>query len=95
MPALTLGTRLGAFEILAPLGSGGMGEVYRAKDVKLGREIALKILPDSFTHDAERVARFQREAQILAGLNHPHSGAIYGVDDANGIHFLVLELVDG
>src|SRR5437660_193204 len=72
-----------------------MGEVYRARDTKLGREVALKILPDTFTHDPERLARFRREAQVLASLNHPHIGAIYGIDEANGRHFLVLELVDG
>src|ERR1700716_1264834 len=72
-----------------------MGEVYRAKDTKLGREVALKILPESFTHDPERLARFRREAQVLALLNHPHIGAIYGLDEANGQQFLVLELVDG
>src|ERR1700737_449399 len=89
------GARLGVYEIVAPLGAGGMGEVYRAHDTKLGREVALKILPDSFTHDPERVARFRREAQVLASLNHPHIGAIYGLDEANGQQFLVLELVDG
>src|ERR1700704_7067444 len=72
-----------------------MGEVYRAKDTKLGREVALKILPDTFTHDPERLARFRREAQVLASLNHPHIGAIYGLDEANATQFLVLELVDG
>src|ERR1700704_1994003 len=72
-----------------------MGEVYRAKDTKLGREVALKILPDTFTHDPERLARFRREAQVLASLNHPHIGAIYGLEEANGQQFLVLELVDG
>jgi serine/threonine protein kinase len=92
---LTTGTRLGPYEILAPLGSGGMGEVYRAKDTKLGREVALKILPASFTNDPERVARFRREAQVLASLNHPHIAQIYGLEEANGSQFLVLELVDG
>jgi serine/threonine protein kinase len=92
---LTVGSRLGPYDILSPLGAGGMGEVYRAKDTKLGREVALKILPDTFTHDPERVARFRREAQVLASLNHPHIGAIYGLDEANGTQFLVLELVDG
>src|SRR5438876_5019136 len=93
--AIPSGTRFGAYEILSLLGSGGMGEVYRAKDTKLGRDVALKILPDTFTHDPERLARFRREAQVLASLNHPHIGAIYGLDDANGTQFLVLELVDG
>jgi serine/threonine-protein kinase len=93
--SLTAGTRLGPYEILSLLGSGGMGEVYRAKDTKLGRDVALKILPDTFTHDPERLARFRREAQVLAALNHPHIGAIYGLDEAGGQQFLVLELVDG
>ena len=93
--SLTAGTRLGPYEILSLLGSGGMGEVYRAQDTKLGRDVALKILPATFTHDPERLARFRREAQVLAALNHPHIGAIYGLDDANGTQFLVLELVDG
>src|SRR6476659_8513727 len=89
------GTRLGACEVVSLLGSGGMGEVYRAKDTKLGREVAVKILPATFTNDPERLARFRREAQVLASLNHPHIGAIYGLDEANGQQFLVLELIDG
>src|SRR5438552_789988 len=93
--AIATGTRLGTYEVFALLGSGGMGEVYRAKDTKLGRDVALKILPDSFTHDAERIARFRGEAQVLASLNHPNIGAIYGLDEANGCQFLVLELVEG
>jgi Tol biopolymer transport system component len=92
---LTPGRVLGSYEILAALGAGGMGEVYRAKDTKLGREVAIKILPDSFTRDPDRLARFRREAQILAALNHPHIGAIYGLTEWNGLQFLVLELVDG
>src|SRR5947208_2324547 len=72
-----------------------MGEVYRAKDIKLGRDVALKILPAAFTDDQQRLARFRREAPLLASLNHPHIGAIYGLDEANGTQFLVLELVDG
>ena len=93
--ALASGSRLGAYEILSLIGSGGMGEVYRAKDTKLGRDVALKILPASFTNDPERVARFRREAQVLASLNHPHIGQIYGLEEANATQFLVLELVDG
>src|SRR5713101_1178172 len=93
--ALAAGTRLGPYETLSLLGSGGMGEVYRARDLRLNRDVALKILPASFTHDAERLARFRREAQVLAALNHPHIGAIYGLDEANGQQFLVLELVGG
>jgi serine/threonine-protein kinase len=90
-----VGTRLGLYDILSPLGAGGMGEVYRAKDTKLGRDVALKILPASFTNDRERVARFRREAQVLASLNHPHIAQIYGLEEANSTQFLVLELVDG
>jgi eukaryotic-like serine/threonine-protein kinase len=93
--SLTTGTRIGSFEIVAPLGAGGMGEVYRARDAKLGRDVALKILPPSVAADAERLARFRREARVLATLNHPHIGAIYGFEEASGIHALVLELVDG
>jgi len=89
------GARLGPHEILAPLGAGGMGEVYRARDTKLGRDVALKILPATFTNDPERVARFRREAQVLAALNHPHIAQIYGLEDASNTQFLVLELVDG
>ena len=89
------GVRLGPYEILSPLGAGGMGEVYRARDTKLERDVALKILPESFVHDPDRVARFRREAHVLASLNHPHIGAIYGLDEANGEQFLVLELIDG
>src|SRR6516164_7186133 len=91
---LQSGTAVGSYEILSLLGAGGMGEVYRAKDTKLGREVALKILPASFTNDPERVARFRREAQVLASLNHPHIAQIYGLEEANGTQFLVLELVD-
>src|SRR5580698_8859141 len=89
--ALTVGTRLGPYEILAPIGAGGMGEVYRAKDTKLKREVALKVLPDSFAGDPERMARFQREAQVLASLNHSNIAAIYGVEE----RALVMELVEG
>src|SRR5947208_7881038 len=72
-----------------------MGEVYRARDLKLGREVAIKVLPESFTHDADRLARFRREAHVLASLNHPHIAAIYGFEEVDGTAFLVLELVDG
>jgi serine/threonine-protein kinase len=89
------GSRLGSYEILTPLGAGGMGDVYCARDTKLGRDVALKILPDSFAHDADRLARFRREAQVLAALNHSHIAAIYGLEEVNSTHFLVLELVDG
>ena len=74
---LSAGTRLGPYEILAPLGAGGMGEVYRARDTKLKREVAIKVLPEAFSHDADRLARFQREAELLATLNHPNVAAVY------------------
>jgi serine/threonine-protein kinase len=93
--SLATGTRLGPYEILSPLGVGGMGEVYRARDTKLGRDIAIKILPPASVLDPERVARFQREARTLATLNHPHIGAIYGFEDSGATHALVLELVEG
>jgi serine/threonine-protein kinase len=93
--ALAAGTRLGAYEIVSLIGSGGMGEVYRARDIKLGRDVALKILPEAFVREHGRVARFDREAHVLASLNHPNIGAIYGVDEAQGQTFLILELVDG
>ena len=89
------GTKLGPYEILAPLGSGGMGEVYRARDSKLNRDVALKILPAMFTDDAERMVRFRREAQVLASLNHPNIGSIYGLEESNNLRVLVLELVEG
>jgi serine/threonine protein kinase len=92
---LAPGTTLGIYEVGALLGAGGMGEVYRARDTKLGRQVALKLLSASFTQDHDRVARFRREARVLATLNHPHIGTIYGLDEANGVQFLVLELIDG
>jgi len=93
--ALTIGTRLGSLEIIALLGKGGMGEVYRARDLKLERDVAIKILPDEFLRDSERVSRFQREAEVLASLNHPNIGGIHSVEEADGSRFLVLELVEG
>ena len=93
--SLTPGTHLGPYEILAPIGAGGMGEVYRARDAKLNRDVALKILPDTFATDADRLARFRREAQVLAALNHPNIGHIYGFEDSGTTHALVLELVEG
>jgi serine/threonine-protein kinase len=89
------GSRLGAYEVLSSIGAGGMGEVYRAHDTKLGRHVAIKVLGPSFVDDPERIARFQREAQILASLNHPHIAAIYGLEEAGATQFLVLELVEG
>ncbi|MGA9882468.1 MAG: protein kinase [Candidatus Acidiferrales bacterium] len=92
---LTAGTKLGAYEILAAIGAGGMGEVYRAHDSKLGRDVAIKVLPDAFARDSERMARFQREAKLLASLNHPNIAAIYGFEDSGATHALVMELVEG
>jgi len=92
---LSPGTRLGPYEVLSPLGAGGMGEVYRARDSKLRRDVALKILPAAFATDPERRARFAREAQLLAALNHPHIAAIYGVEETDAVTALVLELVEG
>jgi eukaryotic-like serine/threonine-protein kinase len=89
--SLAAGTRLGAYEIIRQIGAGGMGEVYRARDTNLGRDVAVKILPDLFTTDPERVARFTREAQVLAALNHPAIAHIYGLES----NALIMELVDG
>ena len=104
--ALTPGTRLGVYQITAPLGEGGMGQVWRATDTTLGRQVAIKILPDAFTSDPDRLARFEREARTLASLNHPHIAAIYGCEKSSpstpsagsgqaGLHALVMELVEG
>ena len=93
--ASQVGQQLGPYRILGALGAGGMGEVYRARDSKLGREVAIKMLPPVFMADAERRARFAREARLLATLNHPHVGAIYGMEDFQGQTVLVLELVEG
>ena len=93
--SLAPGSRLGAYEVVALIGAGGMGEVYRARDTKLNREVALKVLPDLFASDAERLARFTREAQTLASLNHPNIAHIHGLEEANGIRALVMELVEG
>ena len=92
---LTSGNRVGPYEILAAIGAGGMGEVYRARDAKLGRDVALKVLPEAFARDAERMARFQREAKVLASLNHPNIASIYGLEDSGATHALVMELVEG
>jgi serine/threonine protein kinase len=97
LPQMTLssGNRLGPYEILGPLGVGGMGEVYRARDAKLGRNVALKVLPAAFARDGERMARFEREAKVLASLNHPNIASIYGLEDSGATHALVMELVEG
>ena len=92
---LTLGSRLGSYEVLSLLGAGGMGEVYRARDTKLGREVALKILPDTFASDPDRLARFTREAQTLAALNHPNIAHIHGLEESGAVRALVMELVEG
>jgi serine/threonine-protein kinase len=93
--ALSPGTRLGVYEITAPIGEGGMGQVYRATDTALGRQVAIKILPEAFASDPERLARFEREAKTLASLNHPHIAAIYAIEKSTGQHALVMELVEG
>ena len=93
--ALPSGSRLGPYDILSPLGAGGMGEVYRARDTKLNRDVALKVLPDSFAADPERLTRFQREAQVLASLNHPNIAHIHGLEESRGVRALVMELVEG
>lgn len=93
--ALAPGTRLGPYDIVAPLGAGGMGEVYRARDTRLGRDVALKVLPAAFAHASERMVRFEREAKVLASLNHPNIASIYGLEESNGVRALVMELVEG
>ena len=93
--ALTPGTRLGVYEVVASIGAGGMGQVFRARDTKLDRDVAIKILPEAFAHDADRLARFQREAKTLASLNHPNIAAIYGLEESGGMTALVMELVEG
>jgi eukaryotic-like serine/threonine-protein kinase len=93
--ALTPGTRLGPYEILAAIGAGGMGEVYRARDAKLGRDVALKVLPEAFARNPERMARFEREAKVLASLDHPNIASIYGLEDSGGTRALVMQLVEG
>ena len=90
-----LGRQLGSYQILSLLGAGGMGEVYLARDTKLGREVAIKVLPEAFAQDPERLARFRREARLLAALNHPNIAAIHGLEESDGVHYLVLELVPG
>src|SRR5512145_3554376 len=101
--SLAAGTRIGSHQIRESIGAGGMGQVYRAHDSKLGRDVALKILPDAFAHDAERLARFEREARTLAALNHPNIAAIYGIEESTltsgetrrTVRALVMELVAG
>jgi len=90
-----IGKTLGNYQIASQIGKGGMGEVYRAKDQVLGRDVAIKVLPAEFARDTDRVARFHREAKLLASLNHPNIAAIYGLEESGGTSFLVLELVEG
>src|ERR1700738_3857059 len=92
---LPTGTRLGANEILGAIGAGGLGEVYEARDNKLGRNVAIKVLPEAFAHDRDRVSRFQREARMLAALNHPNIATIFGLEECDGVDYLVMELVPG
>ena len=92
---LSTGDRLATFEIVAALGAGGMGEVYRARDLKLGRDVAIKVLPAAFVTDPERLGRFQREAQLLAALNHPHIASVFGLEESGEATFLTMELVEG
>ena len=93
--ALSAGTKIGPYEVIGLIGQGGMGEVYQARDTKLDRDVALKVLPEAFTSDPDRLARFEREAKVLASLNHPNIGSIYGLEEAEGVRALVLELVEG
>jgi eukaryotic-like serine/threonine-protein kinase len=92
---IATGTRLGCYEVVAQIGAGGMGEVYEARDTKLGRNVAIKVLPAAFVNDPERLSRFQREARMLAALNHPNIATIYGLEHSDGVHFLIMELVSG
>jgi serine/threonine protein kinase len=89
------GTRLGPYEVTASIGAGGMGEVYRATDTRLKREVAIKVLPGALAADPDRLARFQREAEVLASLNHPNIAHIHGLEEADGVKALVMELVEG
>jgi serine/threonine protein kinase len=93
--ALAPGTKLGPYEILSLVGAGGMGEVYRARDSRLGRDVAIKALSENLAHDPDRLARFEREARLLASLNHPNIAAIYGLEEVSGQRYLVLEFVEG
>jgi eukaryotic-like serine/threonine-protein kinase len=93
--AILSGQRLGPYEILSSIGAGGMGEVYQARDSKLGRDVAIKVLPEAFAHDPERLSRFQREAKMLAALNHPNIATVHGSEQSNGTSYLVMELVSG
>ena len=93
--SVSVGTKLGPYEVISLIGVGGMGEVYRARDTRLRRDVAIKVLPPLFTDDRERLLRFDREAHVLASLNHPHVAAVYGLEEANDTRALVMELVEG
>src|SRR5213593_1756468 len=93
--ALTAGSRLGPYEILSTLGAGGMGVVYKARDTRLDRVVAIKVLPETFAADLERRERFEREARVISSLNHPHICALYDVGRENGVDFLVMEMLEG
>src|SRR5512141_653117 len=93
--ALASGSRLGPYEIVAPLGAGGMGEVYRARDPRLGREVAIKVLPESFSQDADRLRRFEQEAKAAGVLNHPNITAVYDIGEVDGAPYVVQELLEG
>src|SRR5271169_6752322 len=92
---LSTGAKLGSYVVTGAIGAGGMGEVYQAHDTKLGRDVAIKVLPEAFAHDPERLTRFQREAKMLAALNHPNIAAIYGLEQSGTTHYLIMELVPG
>src|SRR6202162_5717179 len=92
---LSAGTKLGTHKVLAPIGAGGMGEVYQAHDTKLGRDVAVKVLPEAFAHDPDRLSRFQREAKLLAALNHSNIATIHGLEQSGDTSYLVMELVSG
>src|SRR5437899_10122173 len=92
---LTVGARLGPFEVVAPIGAGGMGEVYRARDTRLGRDVAVKVLPSHLSESAEARTRFEREARVISGLNHPHICVLHDLGREGGIDYLVMELIEG
>ena len=92
---LSMGACVGPYEVTAAIGAGGMGEVYRARDTRLGRDVALKVLPEVFARDAERMARFEREAQVLASLDHPNIATLYGLEESSGVRALVMQFVEG
>src|ERR1700739_989222 len=92
---ITTGTRLGSYELAAQIGAGGIGDTYQAPDPKLGPDVAVKVLPEAFAHDSERLSRFQREAKMLAALNHPNIATIHGLERAKGTSYLVIERIAG